>query len=370
MDEMVKYIAVNRFYHLDINEDRFITNKSYREEKIKEGIFNDYLKKFDKERLEIGGYKFIDNNLDIEFKLKLSKKDNNNNNNDSSIAALDEEIPAVINDNEFNVTEKPESDNQKKYKRMLTYLLIIQYYNLNINMNKFVTDESYMEEKIKEESFKESLKRFDEEEKVEIEGFERIGKELRIKYKGELSRKGNNDDNVINNSITAITKEIPAVINNNEVKVTESEVKMKKEKKKKEEKVKRKRPDEDQQIIQNSIALANEEIPPVVNNAIDDGDVIVLPTAKLPSVFIDKSGRKYRLRKKTEVKFEISSEEGGIKNEDEYVNVTEDKVEDNGEGEDEGEDEGDGEADDEAGGVDKNDEDEGNKKYRKNVTDM
>jgi hypothetical protein len=29
MDEMVKYVAVNRIYHLDVNEDRFVSNKRY-----------------------------------------------------------------------------------------------------------------------------------------------------------------------------------------------------------------------------------------------------------------------------------------------------------------------------------------------------
>jgi hypothetical protein len=62
-----------------------------------------------------------------------------------------------------NVTEEPEGDNQTEYDRMLKYLMIILYYVLNINTNKFVTDER---EKIKEESFKEHLKRFDEEEKM------------------------------------------------------------------------------------------------------------------------------------------------------------------------------------------------------------
>jgi hypothetical protein len=54
----------------------------------------------------------------------------------------------------LDITEEPEGDDQKKLKQMLNYLLIILYYNLNININKFITDESYMEEKIKEENFK------------------------------------------------------------------------------------------------------------------------------------------------------------------------------------------------------------------------
>jgi hypothetical protein len=124
--------------------------------------------------------------------------------------------------------------------------MIILYYNLDINVDKFVNDERYMEEEMKEESFKEHLKKFDEEENVEIEGHEFIGTKLNIKYKGVLSRKGNDDNVVIKNSITTTAKEIPTV----------------------------------------------------VNNVIDDDDVIVVPVGEVPPEFFkDKSGRKYKLRK-------------------------------------------------------------------------
>jgi hypothetical protein len=32
--EMVKYVAVNRIYNLDVNQDMFLNNKRYREKKI------------------------------------------------------------------------------------------------------------------------------------------------------------------------------------------------------------------------------------------------------------------------------------------------------------------------------------------------
>jgi AP-4 complex subunit epsilon-1 len=125
-------------------------------------------------------------------------------------------------------------------------------------------------------------------------------------------------------------------------------------------KEKRKRTDKDQEIIKNSIALVNEEIPPVVNNNViddDDDDVIFIPACiVLPNVFTDKSGKKYKLRKKAEVNYHIFSEEeveNKEKEEKEYVNLSqgENKVKgnDESEDEDEGEDSGDGEDEGEDG---------------------
>jgi hypothetical protein len=207
---------------------------------------------------------------------------------------------------------------------MLKYVLIIQYYKLPINEYKFVTDESYLEEYVKQNDFKECLKRFDEEENVVVEGFEFINNKVKIKYKGKLLREYNIDFNIdinkdISNSITTIAEETPVVVNDNELKVTESEVNIKKEKKKKE---KRKRTDKDQEIIKNSIALAAEQIPAVVD------DIIVLPDSEVPPAFMVIKGKTYRLRKKAEVNYE-SEDEDGIKEEEEYVN----RSEDNNEGE-------------------------------------
>jgi hypothetical protein len=183
---------------------------------------------------------------------------------------------------------------------------------LKINGNKFVTDESYREEMRKDESFKEHLKKFDEEEKVEVYDYEYINGKLNIKYKGVLTRKCNNDNVDIKNSITTAAEEIPVVVNDNELKVTESKVKKKKKKK---EKAKRK--------------------------TVDD-DIIVIPDGEVPPPFMVINGKNYRLRKKAEVNYE-----------------SEDKNE--GEGEDNNEDEGsdDGEADDETDEVNKR------KKYKK-----
>jgi hypothetical protein len=180
-----------------------------------------------------------------------------------------------VEDDDGNVIgEEPEGEEQKKFKQMLKYVLIIQYYKLPINEYKFVSDESYLEEYVNQTDFKECLKKFDEEENVEIEGYEFINNKLQIKYKGKLSREYNIDFNKdINNSIAA--EGIPVVVNDKEVKV------------------KRKRIDEDQEIIENSITLTNKEIPPVVDNNVidddddddDDDDVISVPIGEVPPAF-------------------------------------------------------------------------------------
>jgi hypothetical protein len=357
------------YFNVNYNAGDFIQNKQYREKKIKFVNDNNYLQEYDSqehglyEKANIFGFNEVEiqalldaENVEEQEKNADNKSITKEKNDDviaNSITATAKEIPAVINDNELsvskekvnqiddeddangNVTEEVESDDLKKLKQLLKHLLIIQYYKLPINQYRFIFDEPYQEEIIKEESFKEHLKKFDEEENIEVYDYEFIGKEgkeLKIKYKGQLSREYKNNDIVINNSIEAVAEEIPVVVNDNEVKVTESKDKIKKEKKKKEEKVKRKRIDKDQQIIQNSIALANEEIPAVVNDAIDDdaNDVIVLPAFEVTPVFKVINGKVYRLRKKPKVNYDISSEEedgNKEKKEDEYVNRREDENE-------------------------------------------
>jgi hypothetical protein len=217
--EMVKYLKVMRHFGIDYDQSEFICNKYYREEMMKNVDDNNYREKY------------------VDFELEnLEDFDEEEIQEDIEGAQDIEDEEEQIDDEDDvngNVTEEPESEGEKKYKQMLKYLLIILYYNLKINTNKFITDESYMEEKIKEESFKEHLKKFDEEENVEIEGFEFVDKKVQINFKGQLSRKFNYDYNVINNSIEAIAEEIPVVVNNNELKVTESKVKKKERKEKK-----------------------------------------------------------------------------------------------------------------------------------------
>jgi hypothetical protein len=211
--EMVKYLKVMKHYRVDYDQYEFIYNKYYREEMMKNVDTNNNVttkitkeKKLDDDKLDYelvsesdGEGNFDEEEIQEEIEAELYVEDKNDDeeiddedDNDpngnvinKSIITLDKEIPSVINDNELNITKKPENDIQAKYERMLKYLLIIQYYKLSINITKFVNDESFLEEKIKEKSFKEHLKKFDEEENVEIEEYNFIGKELQIKYKGE-----------------------------------------------------------------------------------------------------------------------------------------------------------------------------------------
>jgi hypothetical protein len=266
--EMVKYMKLMKHYKIWYDLSELIFNKYYLEEMMKnvdignvtttkitkEKKIDDKLdydltsesdgeEKYDKEEI----LEQIEAQLDMEDEddEEIDDEDDNDCNViNKSITALDKEIPSVINDNELSVTEKSEGEAQKQLKQLLKHVLIILYYKLDINVNKFITDGSYREEMIKVESFKEHLKKFDEEEKVEVFDYEHVNEKLNIKYKGVLSRKGNGDNNVIKDSITIAAEETPTVINN-ELKVTENKVKVKKEKKKKEEKVKRKRVDRD-----------------------------------------------------------------------------------------------------------------------------
>jgi hypothetical protein len=261
--EMVKYMKLMKHYKIECNLSEFVFNKYYREEMMKNIDTNNV------KSTKITKEKKVDDKLDYDFtsesddekydknefleqiELQLDEEDEYDNeeivdedDNDGdvinkSITALDKEVPPVISNNELNVTEKSEGDTQKQLKQLLKHVFIILYYKLDINANKFITDGSYREEMIKGESFKEHLKKFDEEEKVEIFDYEYVNGKFNIKYKGVLSGKGNSNNNIIKDSITTVAEETPAVINN-ELKVTESKVKVKKEKKKKEPKEEKK----------------------------------------------------------------------------------------------------------------------------------
>jgi hypothetical protein len=224
VERFIKYLKVMRQMKLSYNEDDYMKDKDYRDAVISNVDGENYMKKcvdhkdLDEEQIKERIKK------QVEMEEEQEKNANVNANViTNSITAIAKEVPPVINDNELSVTEEPEGDNQTEYYRMLKYIMIIRYYGLDFNINKFVNDGSYGEEKIKEESFKEHLKKFDEEN-VEIEGHEFIGTRLKIKFKGELSRKGNDDNVDIKNSITTTAEEIPVVVNDNELKVTESKL--------------------------------------------------------------------------------------------------------------------------------------------------
>jgi hypothetical protein len=221
-------MKIIEYYNINFDSDEYMHDKSYCEKMIKY-VDDNLLQKFNKEkhrRFEMELTNEIDEDeiqamLDAENVEEQEEDDSNDENNNIN----DEEQIDDEDDANGNVTEEPEGNNQTEYDRMLKYLMIILYYNLDINTNKFVTDESYREEKIKEESFKEHLKKFDDEEKnVEIEGHAYIDNKLQIKFKGDLSSKGNDDNIVIKNSIATAAEEIPVVVNDNELKVTESKL--------------------------------------------------------------------------------------------------------------------------------------------------
>jgi hypothetical protein len=137
------------------------------------------------------------------------------------------------------------------------------------------------------------------------------------------------------------------------VKLTENKVKINKEEKKK-KKEKRKRTDKNQQTIE-SIALTAEQIPLVVNN-----NVITFKDGEEPPDVIFIENKKYKLRKKANVKYESEDEDENKvkKEEEEFVNQSEGENEVLNKDENE---ERDGEADDET--------DEANKKKKTKTLD-
>jgi hypothetical protein len=50
--EMMKYLMIIDYYNLPISVDDFIYDKKYRKESMKQGVFDEYLKKYDRENIE------------------------------------------------------------------------------------------------------------------------------------------------------------------------------------------------------------------------------------------------------------------------------------------------------------------------------
>jgi hypothetical protein len=64
---------------------------------------------------------------------------------DNSISALGKEIPAVINDNELDITKKKENENSAKVERISKYLKVIRQMKLSYNEDDYIKDKDYRE---------------------------------------------------------------------------------------------------------------------------------------------------------------------------------------------------------------------------------
>jgi hypothetical protein len=67
---------------------------------------------------------------------------------ENSIAVADKQIPAVVDNSELNIIELPLNDDEMMTQTILKYTTIIDFYNLPIDIEKFIADKSYRQTEI------------------------------------------------------------------------------------------------------------------------------------------------------------------------------------------------------------------------------
>jgi hypothetical protein len=137
---------------------------------------------------------------------------------DNSIAALGKEIPAVTNENELNITKDKENENSAKVERIIKYLKVMRQMKISYNEDDYIKDKDYREAMIMNVDGENYMKRYVDHKDLDEEQIkERIEKQVEMEEKQEKNANVNND--VIANSIIAIVKEVPSVINDNELNI-------------------------------------------------------------------------------------------------------------------------------------------------------
>jgi hypothetical protein len=209
--EMMKYLMIIDNYKLPYRIDDFIYNKKYRQESIKQGELYQYLKTFAKENI-------------------AEKESNKFNEYWGKISGL-------------KTLLKKANDNKKKAKEMVKYMKLMKHYKIECDLSEFIFNKYYREEMMKnidignvtttkitkEKKVDDELdydldSESDDEEKYDKEEIlKQIEEELDMEDEDdneEIDDEDDNDDNVINKSITALDKDIPSVIKDNELSVT------------------------------------------------------------------------------------------------------------------------------------------------------
>jgi hypothetical protein len=88
---------------------------------------------------------------------------------DNSISVLGKEIPAVINDNELDITEEKENENSAKVERIIKYLKVMRQLELNYNEDDKIKDKDYREVMIMNVDGENYMKRYKDNKDVDEE---------------------------------------------------------------------------------------------------------------------------------------------------------------------------------------------------------
>jgi hypothetical protein len=142
---------------------------------------------------------------------------------------LGKEKPMVINDNTLDITKEKVNENSAKDERIIKYLKVMRDLKLSYNENDYINDKDYREATMMNVDNENYMKRYQHLKDVDKKTKEKIKKQVKIEEEQEKKDKVN--DNVISNSIIAMSKEVPSVIDDNELGVTKEKVNVNKPKK-------------------------------------------------------------------------------------------------------------------------------------------
>jgi hypothetical protein len=211
--EMVKYLMIIDHYKLSYNIDEFIRNKKYRQDSIKQGRLYKYLKIFHKENIGKNKQNLFNEYWEKMLGLKTKLK-------------------------------KP-NDNRKKAKEMLKYMKLMKHYKVEYDLSEFLQNKYYREEMMKNVDTNNVIttkitkeKKADDDDKLEYDFVSESedeqkydDNEIEAQIEAELDGENeddeeivdedDNDGNVADKSIAALDKEVPSVISNNVLSVTE-----------------------------------------------------------------------------------------------------------------------------------------------------
>jgi hypothetical protein len=136
----------------------------------------------------------------------------------------------VINDNELNITMDKENEKSAKVERIFKYLKLMRQFKVPSHEDEYIKDKEYREALIMDVEGENYMKRYKDYKDVDDEQIkERIKKQVEMEEEREKKDKVN--DNVIADSIIAMSKEVPSVINDNELSIIKKKVKVNKPKK-------------------------------------------------------------------------------------------------------------------------------------------
>jgi hypothetical protein len=157
------------YYRINYDEQRFIHDKQYREERIKYVDDKNYLKMYNsKKHRKRGEAKEFQDEDKIQAVLDAQN--------------VEEQEEDDSNDDNKNVNDNVNTDRVMTKTEMMKYLMIIDYYKLPYSVDDFIYNKKYRKESIKQGGLDQYLKTFDKENigRLESSKLEEYGEKCQV----------------------------------------------------------------------------------------------------------------------------------------------------------------------------------------------